>query len=156
MIKGKATKNMFKEYENQIKQFKNSAIKIGLPEKVGGQTHKDSDMTIAQIGAIHEYGVPEKNIPKRSFLREPMLNAQKDINKLIKIKFSAVAENRLSVGRALDQMGLYGQKISQKSFTNNDWASLKPATIKAKGNKSNPLIDSGQLRQSITYIVEKV
>lgn len=155
MIKGQATKNMFLEYENQIKQFKNSVVKIGLPEKTGGQKHKDSDLTVAQVGAVHEYGVPEKNIPKRSFLREPMINAQKDINKLIKLKFSAVAENRLSVNRALDQMGLYGQRISQKSFTNNNWTPLKPATIKAKGNKSNPLINTKQLSRSITFIVEK-
>lgn len=151
----KQTKNLFKAYETQLKTFKKSVIKIGLPEKAGGQMHTDSGLTIAQVGAAHEYGVPGKGIPRRSFLREPIINDQKNINKLIKTKFSAIAENRLSADRALHQLGQYGERISKKSFTSNNWEALKPATIEAKGNKANPLIDTGQLRGSITYEVTR-
>ena len=154
MIKGKHTQNMFKAYENQIKTFKKSVIKIGLPEKVANNPHDDSVLTVAQVGRIHEYGVPEKNIPKRSFIREPIIDNQKNIKKLIKKKFEEVSQNRTSSLKALNQLGLYGQGLSQKSFTNNNWDSLNPATIKAKNGKSNPLINTGQLRQSITYSVE--
>lgn len=154
MIKSKSTKNMFLSYETNIKEFQENIIKIGLPEKVGKTEHSDSGLTVAQVGASHEYGVPEKGIPKRSFLREPIINEQKKINKFIKNKFSQVAGNSMTATTALNQIGLLGQNISKESFRNNDWEALKSSTIKSKGS-SSPLIDSGQLNQSITYIVEK-
>lgn len=154
MIKGRASKNMFTAYESQLKTFKKSVVKVGLPEKVGSKPHEDSGLSIAQVGMVHEYGVPEKNIPRRSFIREPLINDQKNINKLIKKKFSEVAGNRTTAKTALNQMGIYGQGVSQKSFSSNDWTPLNPKTIKAKGS-SKPLIDTGLLQQSITYSVEK-
>ena len=159
MINAKGTKNMFLNYEKQIKQFKKSVVKVGLPEKVGGQAHSDSGLTVAQVGATHEFGVPERGIPKRSFLREPMKKKQKSISNFIKKKFSQVANNTISAGKALDEMGSMGMTISRQSFTKNDWQGVTEKTKKKKsekGNtKDNPLIDSGQLRKSITYLVER-
>lgn len=168
MIKAKGTKNMFLALEKQVKQFKDSAVKIGLPEKQGGKAHSDSGMTVAQIGAVHEFGVPEKGIPKRSFLREPMIDNQKKIQKLVQQKFNAMTNNRITATMALDQLGEYGVVLSRGSFRDNSWKANADITInggwmtkngksfyvKGKGT-SAPLVATGQLRNSITYIVEK-
>lgn len=160
MIKGKQTKNMFLEYETNIENFKNHVVKIGLPEKVGGNSHTDSGLTVAQLGAVHEFGVPEKGIWKRSFLREPIINEQKQIKSFIKLKFSQVTANSTSASRALEEMGLFGMRISQKSFSKNNWHKLSDAReaqkVKNGKSKNNPLRDTGQLFQSITYAVEKL
>lgn len=155
MIKGQKTKNMFLEYETNIKEFKSHVVKIGLPEKVGGAAHTDSGLTVAQVGAVHEFGVPERGIPKRSFIREPLIDEQKKINKFIKMKFSQVTDNAMSAKMALEQMGNMGASISKKSFVKNNWEGLTDATKERKKNKDNPLIDTGLLRQSITYSVDK-
>lgn len=168
MIKAKGTKNMFLALEKQVKQFKDSAVKIGLPEKEGGKAHKDSNLTIAQIGAIHEFGVPEKGIEKRSFLREPMMDNQKKIQKLVQTKFNAIINNRITATMALDQLGEFGMNLSKESFRDNSWKANADITVnggwmtkngksfyvKGKGT-SAPLVATGQLRNSITYIVEK-
>ena len=168
MIKGQKTQNMFLSYETHIKEFKESVIKVGLPEKVGGAIHEGSDLTVAQIGAVHEYGSPENNIPKRSFIREPLINEEKKITNFIKSRFSAVGSNSMSAKKALEQIGNMGASISKGSFTKNNWEANSDITINGgwmikngksffvKGKKkSTPLIDSGQLRNSITYVVEK-
>lgn len=155
MIKAKATKNMFLSYETNIKEFRESIIKVGIIEKNGGAIHTDRDLTVAQVGAIHEFGVPENNIPKRSFIREPIINEQKKINGFIKMKFSQVAQNSMTATAALNQIGLFVSGINQKSFVKNNWTPNSPVTVQIKGS-SKPLIDTGQLRQSISYSVEKI
>lgn len=155
MIKAKATKNMFLSYETNIKEFRESIIKVGIIEKNGGAIHTDSNLTVAQVGAIHEFGVPENNIPKRSFIREPIINEQKKINGFIKMKFSQVAQNSMTATTALNQIGLFVSGINQKSFVKNNWTPNSPVTVQIKGS-SKPLIDTGQLRQSISYSVEKI
>ena len=154
MIKTKATKNMFLAYETNLKEFREHIIKVGLPESVGGAQHSDSGLTVAQLGAVHEFGVPEKGIPKRSFIREPIINEQKKINNFIKTRFSEVANNSMTSKTALAQIGQLGMDICKKAFRKNDWEANSKKTVELKGS-SRPLIDSGQLSQSITYVVEK-
>jgi hypothetical protein len=54
-------------------------------------------------------------------------------------------------------MGLLGAwasgAIKATISQSGDFAPLAPSTVKAKGS-SRPLIDSGQLNQSITWVVE--
>ena len=42
----------------------------------------------------------------------------------------------------------------QDNLTNGNWKPNAPLTIELKGS-SHPLIDTGQMRQSITYVVEE-
>jgi hypothetical protein len=150
MITGKTSYNKAVDLLKQIKILKGSVIKVGLPENTPNY-YDGTD--IITVGATHEYGVPEKNIPRRSFLRVPLIHREADIKKMMQKGFTKVAKS----GGALELMnkvGLYAQNISQLSFTNNNWQPLKPDTIKRKGS-SRPLIDTGILRSSITYVVEK-
>jgi hypothetical protein len=59
----------------------------------------------------------------------------------------------MSAKVALDRLGIQAQNIIKQSFRKNDWKPLNPKTIKRKGS-STPLIDTGQLIGSISYIVE--
>jgi hypothetical protein len=63
-----------------------------------------------------------------------------------------VIKNQQNVREGLGQVGLYIQKEIQNTITagGTDWPPLAESTIKAK-DSSAPLIDSGQLRQSISF-----
>lgn len=145
--------SLFVAYEKNLQQFKDSVVKAGILSKDGSQQHSEG-MTVFQIGMIHEFGVPEKNIPRRSFIRVPIENNIKEITKLIEHNHKLVSENAMSAKVALDRIGIMAQNTIKESFRNNDWKPLKRATIKRKGS-SRPLIDTGQLIGSISYIVEK-
>lgn len=145
--------SLFVAYEKNLQQFKDSVVKAGVLAKDGSQNHSEG-MTVFQIGMIHEFGVPEKGIPRRSFIRVPIENNIKEITKLIENNHRLVAENSMSAKVALNRIGIKAQNTIKESFRNNDWKPLKRATIKRKGS-SKPLIDTGQLIGSISYIVEK-
>lgn len=145
--------SLFVAYEKNLQQFKDSVVKAGVLAKDGSQQHSVG-MSVFQIGMIHEFGVPEKNIPRRSFIRVPIENNIKEITKLIEHNHKLVSENAMSAKVALDRIGIKAQNTIKESFRNNDWKPLKRATIKRKGS-SRPLIDTGQLIGSISYVVEK-
>ena len=56
----------------------------------------------------------------------------------------------------MERLGLKAQNVCRKWFVNpeNGWAPNSPATIARKGS-DRPLIDTGELRKSITYVVRK-
>lgn len=159
--------SLFVAYEKNLQQFKDSVVKAGVLAKDGSQQHSEG-MTVFQIGMIHEFGVPEKNIPRRSFIRVPIENNIKEITKLIEHNHKLVSENAMSAKTALDLIGTKAFDTIKESFRKNDWKPNAPITIKGgwmtkngkrffvKGKKSSkPLIDKGQLIGSISYIVEK-
>ena len=145
--------SLFVAYEKNLQQFKDSVVKAGILAKDGSQNHSEG-ITVFQIGMIHEFGVPEKNIPRRSFIRVPIENNIKEITKLIENNHRLVSENAMSANKALDLIGIKAQNTIKESFRNNDWKPLQRATVKRKGS-SRPLIDTGQLIGSISFIVEK-
>lgn len=145
--------SLFIAYEKNLQQFKDSVVKAGILAKDGSQNHSEG-ITVFQIGMIHEFGVPEKNIPRRSFIRVPIENNIKEITKLIENNHRLVSENAMSAKTALDRIGIKAQNTIKESFRNNDWKANSRATVKRKGS-SRPLIDTGQLIGSISYIVEK-
>ena len=59
----------------------------------------------------------------------------------------------LDYTKFLNQLGIDGQQDVRREITALRSPANSQATINAKGS-SNPLIDSGHMRQSVTYIVK--
>lgn len=140
------------DYAKNLEKAKRAHVAVGLPiEKIGGEIYGDG-MTIAQVGAIHEYGFG--NNPVRSFLRVPFSFKADEINDFIANQFSKVFEG-MSSEKALGLVGLKARNISVEAFSTDgfgSWEPIKRSTIKAKGS-SKTLIDTGTLRNSISYVV---
>ena len=80
-----------------------------------------------------------------------------ELSKFINKQFNKVIDQGMPAETALELIGVKAQSISQEAFANNgygQWQSLSPKTIEKKGS-SQPLIDTGTLRNSITYQVTK-
>jgi hypothetical protein len=141
-----------KQFEKNLEQLSKKHVAVGLPkEKVGGQIYGDGE-TVFTVGASHEYGV---GVPRRSFLRAPFSKNQDAINKTTENQFRAIAEQGVKVEKALNIIGVKARNISAKAFVTGgygEWKPLSAATIEKKGS-SQPLIDTGTLRNSITWAV---
>jgi len=131
--------------------------KVGIIGKASARS--DTKKTNAQIGAIHEFGSPQNNIPQRSFLRVPLEeNVQKAIDNFKKQKI-------LNITELVDKLGAAGQSIVQEAFTNGGYGKWEPTKkyikrvlVEGKDKKTagDILVDTGQLRDSISYeVVEK-
>lgn len=132
------------DYKKTLEDLKKLEVVVGLPKG-------KSDGTVIQYGAVHEFGAPERNIPRRSFLRVPTLNAENQIMRFAENQ-SKQLEKGVNATLFMGRIGAFIQGIVLKSFRENDWEALKESTVKRKGS-SAPLIDKGQLLQSITWDV---
>lgn len=138
--------------------------------------------TVLQVGIWHEYGT--KTVPQRSFIRGPLDAKKAELSQAIEAQFELVLSNSTSVEKALGRVGLVARNISIGAFRTQgygEWPALSPLTIelrRAGGAKSGkdvgnaakasqsafwkpagskeakPLIDTGLLRSSITWVVE--
>jgi hypothetical protein len=121
------------------------AVKVGVLGSDGSD--------IVQVATFNEYGT--QNIPERSFIRSTMTANQAKYAKGLKRAFEAVLDNRIGPEQALGLVGLEVQKDIQARITELRDPPNADATVAAKGS-SNPLIDTGRLRQSVTFDVVTV
>ena len=147
------TVKFLQESIKRISEAKSKAVVVGLPkEKVGSRVYGDG-MTVIDIGAIHEFGTA--TIPRRSFLRDPFSIREDELAAAIAAEFSQVIEQGKPVTQALGVIGVQAQSISQEAFTTRGfgaWPDISPETKQRKGS-GQTLIDTGLLRQSITWQV---
>jgi hypothetical protein len=124
------------------------SVLIGVPKKAG--MANEGEMTLAQVAAIHEFGSPEHGIPERSFLRAGITKSLPELKAFSANAIRRVANGGYTVRNALRHLGALAASKVQMEIVNGTFVPNAPSTIKAKGS-SKPLIDSGQLRQSITW-----
>jgi len=140
-------------YLANLEKAKRGHVAVGLPsEEVGGQVYGDG-MTVIQVGAIHEFGTGSN--PRRSFLRVPFTTKRDDLSQAIARQFQDVFERGKKAEQALDLIGTVAVNISKGAFTSRgygEWPDITAGTKAAKGS-SQVMIDTGTLRNSITYVV---
>lgn len=113
--------------------------------------HKAYDMY------IHANGSPLWQSPPRPIIEPAIEDDKENISELMSKAIQATIDgDKEKAEKYLEKAGLEGQKASQDWFTNpkNGWAPNSEETIKRKGS-SKPLIDTGELRKAITYVIRK-
>ncbi len=111
-----------------------------------------SDLTMVELGAIHEYGAPKANIPERSWLRSTADEKKNEWMALLERALVQVVRGRLDVQTAMELVGQRCVSDVQKKIRSNIPPALAAETIRRKGS-SVALIDSGRFVQSISYEV---
>lgn len=158
-----------KRLRERLKEMAKYKGKIG----VFGGNYPETGEPIAEVAYQHEFGVSQehqfmykgtpitiKSIPTRSFLRLPI---QKKVKKIIGDKeflkaliITSAVDNKLD--KPLKVMCANFYALIQEAFDTAGWGSWmrnkSRKYIKLKGS-DQPLIDTGLLRASITYQVEK-
>lgn len=163
-----------------MKALTEQDVFVGIPEdKTAREAAGDTGISNAYLGYIHEHGVPEKNIPARPALIPGIEDIQDEAKAILKDAAKKALEgNTGAVKTALNKIGILGQNAVRAKFVENDWPELADKTLdrrqkiseaeNAKGKKvkkmgksrrekgrTNPLIDTGQLRKAYTYVIRK-
>jgi phage gpG-like protein len=145
---------ILKQFQKQANIF-TGKVSIGvfggahsITSKSGGKR----SITMPDLAAIHEYGAPSRKIPERSFLRASITLNQGKYGKYLLGEVKDLLLLRTTPTKIKQVLGMQAAADVQMFMVNGKFAPLKAKTIKRKGS-SKPLIDTGQLRQSITYRV---
>jgi hypothetical protein len=128
-------------------------VYIGIPQEKASR--KGEEINNAELAYIHTHGSPVNNIPPRPFLIPSILANLDSIKKIQKEVIQAAVEGK-AVITPMKKLGLFASAEAKKWFldSRNNWKPNTPETIRRKGSDS-PLIDSGALRASITYVIDK-
>ena len=143
------------DYLINLEKAKRGYVAVGLPsEEVGGKVYSDGQ-TVAQIGAQHESGA---GVPRRSFLRTPFDIKKDDLDRAIAKQFEDVFKRGKNADKALGLIGTVAVNVVKGAFLTRgygEWPDITEDTKDAKGS-SQVLIDTGTLRNSITYVVRGI
>lgn len=156
--------------ERVLKFATQQRVLIGVPAENAHRAPEEGEKSApsnALIAYWQEYGVPEVNIPARPFLG-PGIEASEEMiatelsratNKAITMAAMEgdVAGGKAALKEGLNRVGLKAVSNVQRQITDGDFAPLADRTIKARLRKgrsgTKPLIETGQLRRSITYLI---
>jgi hypothetical protein len=127
------------------------AVVVGFLDSTNERS--DSPMGNATLAYIHENGSPAANIPARPFLARGVDSVRDAIAAVLRdAARQSLAGDAGAVHRGLQRAGIVAAGGVQQYMASGTFAPLAPSTIRRKGS-SRPLIDTGQLRQSVTYAV---
>lgn len=122
-----------------------------------GALEPGSSLTVAQVAAFHEFGVPpfqlpsgavHPGIPQRSFIRAWFDENQTFINDTLRSQMQLVIAGKLTAEKAMARIALAFEGSVKQRIARGIPPPLSPVTIALKGS-SKPLIDTGQLRAAV-------
>lgn len=126
------------------KVMTNKRVTVGIHESAGA--HPDAGITNAQLGAVLHFGTMDGNIPARPWLDVGVASGNKE--------YVTTIANGLEAGMTpdeiLNQLGVLAVGNVQVYMTQLKSPPNAPSTVERKGS-SNPLIDTGVLRSSVTF-----
>lgn len=108
---------------------------------------------VAYVAAIHEFGADnagrnhEVVIPERPYFRDALETVVPQVTDHVRRRLDA---RTLDVGPLMDEIGLMVAEEVQDSITRLRQPENAESTILRKGS-SNPLVDTGQMRASVTW-----
>lgn len=131
-----------RKLEQEIKKLaSDKTVLVGIHEDAGSTD--DGDLTMAQLGAIQHFGT--QTIPARPWLDVGVKSGTQDYLEVIQ-------NHSDDIDNALEIIGQIAVGKVQQYMTDLRDPPNAPSTIAKKGS-SNPLIDTGALRQSVTYSI---
>ncbi len=142
--------NGLKAFIKHMKAAK-PTLKVGILSKEAGEpANKSPGLTVLDVACFNEFG--GGNTPERSFIRAWCEQKQAEIVETISKQAAIAVKNRTPWETVLERIGLYCVGGMQQRISDGIEPPNADSTIKAKGS-DKPLIDTGQLRSSITYVV---
>jgi len=140
-----------------LKKLQRTDVLVGWPE--ASNSRQSGEIGNAALAYIHSHGSALQNIPARPIL-QPAIEASPN-KELIQRELKAAAEAVLDQDPAratmeLNRAGQVAANAVKSWFTTpeNQWAPNSPETIAKKGS-DRPLIDTGQLRRSVSFVVKE-
>ncbi|WP_306308953.1 hypothetical protein [Xylella fastidiosa] len=145
-----ADPNTWKALAQRLQTLGERAVVVGIPAAHNART--EDGIGSAGLLAVHELGAPERGIPERSVVRRSISEHQDKYVALHRQHLRAVLRDAMTVETALNLLGTVAAGDVKATIRHADLPPLRQQTIQRKGS-SAPLIDTGQMLQSITYEV---
>jgi len=140
--------------KEMAKLDKKPFVKIGIQGKSAAEVKTGTDVSLVLVATAHEYGIPSRGIPERSYIRKTVNENQSKYDQLaaqLKDKIMDASQG-FTTEKALNLIGMTVQSDIQKTIQGNNAGLNGPTPLKYRDG--TPLFDTGQLNRSILYVRE--
>lgn len=137
------------KFQKMLKELADKEVRIGFQH--GKATEKDGT-DICDIAAWNELGT--ENIRSRPFMRESVDSNEEKIVSFMQAQIVDIIKNRKTAEQAFKEIGVFQKRLMQETISDGSFEKNTKATIKKK-KSSKPLIDTGRMRQSVNYVIQK-
>lgn len=136
-------------------------VVVGVLGAKGAEKHRERDAegnerpgenTVAEVAQWNHYGT--STIPARPFLTIAMQWHKAELRKTQARLAVGILQSKLTLDQALGLLGQAATNAVKQTIADGVSPDNAPATVHKKGS-STPLINTGQLRGSITYEVRE-
>ena len=133
-------------------------VMVGIPSD---ETQRDDGkITNAALLYIHDNGAPEVGIPARPTTGPGVRDAKTEIERRLRLAGTAALDGKpQSVVNQFNAAGMAGAAAIKNRINSNTPPPLKPGTIAARKRRgvkrTNTLVDTGQMRNAVTYVVRR-
>ena len=141
-----------KGFLERFREIGKPKVYIGVPASKNGM--HEGGINMATLLAIHVLGAPSRGIPQRDPLRPPLIANAQQYNNLLTLNLKNALSDGTDPKIVYEKIGIVATNDVKDYFITGNFKALSEKTIKAKGS-SKPLIDSGELRNSISYEVRQ-
>lgn len=151
----------YNRLKKMLKEMKQNEVYVGITDDTTEREEQQTkEITNAELLFIHTNGSPIRNIPPRPVIEPAIRNDKDRLSRMMKQAAQLFLKgDKQGAINQLRKVGMRGQNVSRAWFLNpeNGWPPNSPAVQAAKMRKGanipRPLIDTGELRKSITYFV---
>lgn len=137
-----------KKFEKMLKELSSLEVRIGFQK---GKASEDDGTDICDVAAWNELGTV--NMPSRPFLRKSVDENEGVINSFFQSQKKDIVSGS-SAEQVLKEIGIFQKDLIQEKITSGSFAPNAASTIRKKGS-SKPLIDTGRMRQSVDYVIQR-
>lgn len=152
VINDRAERELF---ERMVK-LKKLKLRVGYQFEEGKAIHPGSEVTVAKLAAILEFGSPEQGIPERSFIRSTIDDRQHEISGELEKQIERVVLGKQDPVGAYSEVGKLTVKLIRgKLLSAGSWADpLDIETVRQKGH-GRPLYRRGVLAEALSWRVSQ-
>ena len=146
-------------FKRVIASFKKDAVLVGVPQE-DSQRKESAPINNATLMAMNEFGSPAGNIPARPVMSIGIRKAQEQIAEQFKLVVQKTFSDGLSaLNTYYNRAGIIASNSIKKVINSQEGidgpSEATLAARKAQGfSGTKALIVTGQLRNSITYVVK--
>jgi hypothetical protein len=152
-------KDNFGKLDKSMRAMLKNEVLVGVPQDKSSR-NDGSGVNNATLAYIHNTGSPSQNIPPRPFMEPGVEAVREKIEKRMKrIGELALKGNLQAVSVGFEGLGAIVRDSIKNIINQGNFTPLAASTLEARrrrGRKSKkPLVDTGEMRNSINYVVRK-
>lgn len=171
----KVTKLNLRDVVAATRTLADAEVLVGVPAEEADRDD-GSEFNNAARAYVHDQGSPEAHIPQREFMRPGIEDAMSDIEHKMGVALKAAMRgNAVAAEGSMHQVGLVAQSAIRKRIDDGIPPPLSDRTVRERANRgrkgallemdnrlagvapsldlAKPLIDTGEMRKSITYVI---